>query len=53
MLRSALEDGLSSQNSVLKFVGERFRVKSELPLWTSDEDVARHLLRFVTCDQTS
>ena len=45
MLRSALDDGLTSQTDVLKFIGERFRVKADLPPWTSDEDVARHLLR--------
>ena len=48
MLRSALDDGLTSQTSVLKFIGERFRVKVDLPPWTSDEDVARHLLRYTT-----
>ena len=51
MLRSALDEGLMTQQSVLKFIGERFRVKAELPPWTSDEDVARHLLRLVSCVQ--
>lgn len=51
MLRSALDDGLTSQTSVLKFIGERFRAKVELPPWTSDEDVARNLLRCTAvCD---
>ena len=45
MLRSAQEEGLMSQLSVLKYVGERFRIKAELPPWTSDEDVTRHLLK--------
>ncbi len=47
VLRSALEEGLVSQAAVLQFMGERFRVKMDLPAWTSDEDVARHLLKYV------
>jgi len=47
MLRSAQEEGLTSHQAVLKYVGERFRLKAELPPWTSDEDVTRHLLRWV------
>ena len=47
MLRAAQEEGLLSHQAVLKYVGERFRLKAELPPWTSDEDVTRHLLRWV------
>ena len=45
MLRTALSDGLTTQSAVLKFIGERFRPKADLPEWTSDEDVTRHLLK--------
>lgn len=54
MLRSALDEGLTSQSATLKFLGERFRMKAELPPWTSDEDVARHMIRWpLACDQTN
>ena len=45
MLRSKLAMGLMTQRSVLKYIGERFRLKTELPEWTSEEDVTRHLLK--------
>ena len=47
MLRTALSDGLTTQLSVLKFIGERFRPRADLPEWTSDEDVTKHLLKLV------
>ena len=47
MLRSTLADGLITQRAALKYIGERFRLKAELPEWTSDEDVARYLLKYV------
>ncbi len=47
MLRAAQEEGLTSHKAVLKYVGERFRIKAELPAWTSDDDVTRHLLMYV------
>ncbi|XP_064401799.1 DNA-directed RNA polymerase I subunit RPA2-like isoform X3 [Halichondria panicea] len=46
MLRSALDDGLTTQQSVLKFIGERFRVKmADTPAWVSDEDITRNVLK--------
>ncbi len=47
MLRSALDEGLTSQKSMLKYIGELFRLKAELSSWTTDEDVCRHLLRYI------
>ena len=47
MLRTVLSDGLTTQSAVLKFIGERFRPKADLPEWTSDENVTRHLLKYV------
>ena len=49
MLRTALSDGLTTQSSVLMFIGERFRPKADLPEWTSDEDITRHLLKYGVC----
>ena len=48
MLRSTLADGLITQRAALKYIGERFRLKAELPEWTSDEDIARYLLKCVS-----
>jgi len=45
MLRSTLMDGLTTQKAALKYIGERFRLKADLPQWTSDENIARYLLK--------
>lgn len=45
MLYSALDEGVVSQATALKYIGERLRSKAELPDWLSDEDVTRHLLK--------
>eukprot|EP00731_Ephydatia_muelleri_P007732 Em0004g70a len=45
MLYAALDEGVVSQATALKYIGERLRTKAELPDWLSDEDVARHLLK--------
>ena len=47
MLYAALDEGVVSQATALKYIGERLRTKAELPDWLSDEDVARHLLKYV------
>jgi len=38
-------DGLITQKAALKYIGERFRLKADLPQWTSDENIARYLLK--------
>ena len=48
MLRLALVENLTTQQAALKYIGERLRVRAELPEWTSDIDVARYLLKYVT-----
>eukprot|EP00795_Rhopilema_esculentum_P014271 gene14271-5300_t len=45
MLREAQNEQLTSQNSVLKYIGEKFRVKVNLPPWYSDEEVGSFLIR--------
>ncbi|XP_057292980.1 DNA-directed RNA polymerase I subunit RPA2-like isoform X4 [Hydractinia symbiolongicarpus] len=45
MLRSLHIDNLLNQNAVLKYIGERFRIKVNLPEWTTDEEVAMFLFR--------
>ncbi|XP_060076797.1 DNA-directed RNA polymerase I subunit RPA2-like [Ylistrum balloti] len=45
MLRQAQDEGLLTQSSILKLIGERFRIKLDLPVWYSDTDVARYLLK--------
>ena len=47
MLYAALDEGVVSQATALKYLGERLRAKAELPDWLSDEDIARHLLKYV------
>ena len=43
-LRAAMEEGLVSQKAALQFMGQRFRVKAELPDWVPDEIVTKPLL---------
>ena len=45
MLRLARAEGLASRASVLKYVGERFRIKVNLPEWYTDTQVSEFLLR--------
>jgi DNA-directed RNA polymerase I subunit RPA2 len=44
-LRAAMEDGLVNQKAALQFMGQRFRVKAELPEWTPDDIITKQLLR--------
>ena len=46
-LRAAMEEGLVSQKAALQFMGQRFRVKAELPDWVPDEIVTKQLLRCI------
>jgi len=44
MLREAQNEGLTSQNSVLKYIGEKFKVKVNVAPWYSDEEIASFLI---------
>lgn len=46
-LRAAMEEGLVNQKTALQFMGERFRVKAEIPDWVPDEIVTKQLLKYV------
>ena len=45
MLRQALSEDLTSQSSVLQYIGSKFRIKLPLPEWYSDEEVGQFLIR--------
>jgi len=45
MLRMLQNEGLLTQNSVLKYIGERFRIKLNLPEWTTDEEITMFLFQ--------
>ncbi|XP_005098273.1 DNA-directed RNA polymerase I subunit RPA2 [Aplysia californica] len=45
MLRQVMSERLFSQAAVLKFIGEKFRVKLSLPEWYSDEECGRYLFK--------
>ncbi|XP_077342246.1 DNA-directed RNA polymerase I subunit RPA2 [Lithobates pipiens] len=49
MLRGVMEEGCHSQQQVLKYLGERFRVKFYLPDWYTDEQAADFLLEQCIC----
>jgi DNA-directed RNA polymerase I subunit RPA2 len=49
MLTNLLLEGLTDQKTILKYIGERFRLKAELPESVTDEDVAKHILKELVC----
>ncbi|BFY98621.1 hypothetical protein BsWGS_01660 [Bradybaena similaris] len=49
MLRQVLSENLFSQASVLRYIGQKFRVKMSLPDWYSNEEVGRTLFKQSLC----
>ncbi|KAG8444046.1 hypothetical protein GDO86_009295 [Hymenochirus boettgeri] len=49
MLRAVVEEGCTSQKQVHKYLGERFRVKFNLPDWYTDEQAAEFLINHCIC----
>ncbi|XP_013402434.1 DNA-directed RNA polymerase I subunit RPA2 [Lingula anatina] len=49
MLRQAQSEGLSEKATILKYIGERFRIKLQLPDWVTDTAVATFLLDQCVC----
>lgn len=45
MLRHALSENLTTQKTVLKYMGEIFRVKLSLPPWYTDQEVGEYLIK--------
>lgn len=44
MLRVVMEKGCTTKEKVLRYLGERFRVKMSLPEWYTHEQCAHYLL---------
>uniref|UniRef100_A0A8D3CT09 DNA-directed RNA polymerase subunit beta n=1 Tax=Scophthalmus maximus TaxID=52904 RepID=A0A8D3CT09_SCOMX len=49
MLRIVMEEGCTTRSKVLDYLGERFRVKMNLPEWHTDEQCANFLLNECIC----
>ena len=49
MLRQAQAKDLTSQQSILTFIGEQFRVKLGVPEWYTPDEVAKFLIRQHIC----
>ncbi|KAM4591755.1 DNA-directed RNA polymerase I subunit RPA2 [Odontesthes bonariensis] len=49
MLRVVMEEGCTTRSQVLKFLGDRFRVKLNLPEWYTSEQCAHFLLNECIC----
>ena len=47
MLRIVMEEGCATQKQVLNYLGERFRVKVNLPDWYPNEQAAEFLFKYV------
>ena len=43
----AMEEGLLNQKTALEFIGQRFRLKAELPDWVPDDIITKQLLRYL------
>ena len=41
-----MEEGLLNQKTALEFIGQRFRLKAELPDWVPDDIITKQLLRY-------
>ncbi|XP_036402565.1 DNA-directed RNA polymerase I subunit RPA2 [Megalops cyprinoides] len=49
MLRIVMEEGCTTRKKVLNYLGERFRVKMNLPEWYTNEQCANFLLEQCLC----
>ena len=45
MLRQVMTEGLNTQASILRYIGQRFRVKLPLPEFYTDEEVGHYLFK--------
>lgn len=48
MLRFTQSEGVLTRGDALQFIGQRFRIKMELPQWTSNEAVTMQLLKYAS-----
>ena len=53
MLRQALTEDLITKHDVLKYIGERFRIKLRLPDWYTDEEIGKFLFKQCICTHLS
>ncbi|XP_064456531.1 DNA-directed RNA polymerase I subunit RPA2-like [Ornithodoros turicata] len=49
MLRQVQEEDLLNRSQIRDFVGEKFRVRMNLPEWYTDEEVAAYLFKHCIC----
>ncbi|KAJ4948843.1 hypothetical protein JOQ06_020366, partial [Pogonophryne albipinna] len=49
MLRMVMEEGCTTRSKVLNYLGERFRVKMNLPEWYTNDQCANYLLDECIC----
>jgi DNA-directed RNA polymerase I subunit RPA2 len=48
MLRLVQDENLYTSKQIKKYIGERFRAKSNSPQWYTDEEVTDFLFRFIS-----
>ncbi|KAG1649768.1 DNA-directed RNA polymerase I subunit RPA2 [Nymphon striatum] len=49
MLRQAQDEGIHNQKDAKKYIGERFRIKLDIPPWYTDSEVTDLLFRHCIC----
>lgn len=49
MLRFSQEEGILTRVDAMRYIGQRFRIKADLPHWTTDEAICDQLIRYPLC----
>ena len=49
MLRFCVEEGVLTRGDAQRYIGQRFKIKSEMPPWSSDEAICQQLMKRVNC----
>ena len=47
MLRFAQDEGVLTRIDALRYIGQRFQIKSELPPWVTEETVCEQLMKYI------
>lgn len=48
MLRFSQEEGILTRVDAMRYIGQRFRIKADLPHWATDEAICDQLMRYTS-----
>ena len=46
MLRVSQAENVLSRVDAMRYIGQRFRIKSDMPTWSTDEAVCHQLMKY-------